>query len=271
MLARVRIVLVRPLRSGNVGSIARAMANFGLSDLVLVAPGCDPFDAQGTGFAARGKPVLAGARIVPTISDALTDCIASFATSAKGGLYRRQAGIAPADAADAVLQKAASGPVAIAFGPEDRGLLQEELLHFDRVIEIPANPAYPALNLAAAATIVCYELRQAFRRSQGAAPIDAHPDIAPHGRTDILYAKLFDALERIGFFRTQQSPEHLRLALRRIFGRVELSTNEVDILIGMAQQIRWYYDHHPPTETEAAPRPRRGSTKPRRRQAARED
>jgi TrmH family RNA methyltransferase len=269
MLARVRIVLVRPLRSGNVGAVARAMANFGLSDLVLVAPACDPLDAQGTGFAARGKPVLAAARVVPSIADALQDCIASFATSAKGGLYRRQAGIAPAAAADAAMQKASSGPVAIAFGPEDRGLLQEELLHFDRVIEIPADPAYPALNLAAAATIVCYELRQAWCRTRDSAPMDSRQDVAPQGRTDILYAKLFDALERIGFFRTQQSPEHLRLALRRIFGRVELSTNEVDILIGMAQQIRWYYDHHLPTEGNADRH--RGPIASRRRRTARED
>lgn len=245
MLDRLRIVLARPIRSGNVGAVARIMANMGLSDLVLVGPQCDHLDEQAMGFAARAKPLLAGARVVDSIPAAVEDCVLTLATSAKGGMYRRQAGMTPEAAAALVVEMAASGPVAVVFGPEDRGLLQREVLHFDRVIEIPADPQYPALNLAAAAVVICYELRQAWEKSAGREPA-AQDDIAPHGRTDILFAKLFDALDAIGFFRGQQNPDHLRLALRRIFGRVQMSTNEVDILIGMAQQIRWYYDHHSP-------------------------
>jgi tRNA/rRNA methyltransferase len=244
MLDRIRIVLVRPIRSGNIGAVCRAMMNMGLSELVLVSPACDPTDEQAQGFAARAKPLLERARLVDSVPAALEGCVTTFAASAKGGMYRRQAAMTVAAAADLAL--AAAGPAAFAFGPEDRGLVMRELLHFDRVCEIPADPDYPVLNLAAAATIVCYEIRQAWLRAARRPPWppDDEP-IATDQRKRILYAKLFDALDGIGFFGGQQNPEHLKYALRRVFGRRTMTVNEVDILIGMAQQIRWYAARHP--------------------------
>lgn len=246
MLDRIRIVLVRPIRSGNVGAACRAMANMGLSDLAVVGPACDLSDAQAQGFAARAKPLLERARVVDSIPAALDGCITTFATSAKAGLYRRQAGLTATAAAELTAQTASHGRVAFAFGPEDRGLRMPELLHFDRVVEIPADPDYPALNLAAAVTVVCYELRQAWLRAQGRppwTPIDE--PLATDDRKRVLYARLFDAFDRIGFFGGQQNPDHLKHALRRVFGRADLTVNEADVLIGMAQQIHWYADHHP--------------------------
>jgi TrmH family RNA methyltransferase len=246
MLERVRIVLVRPIRPGNVGAVCRAMVNMGLSDLVLVAPECDRADPQAQGFAARAKPLLERARSADSIAAALDGCVKTLATSAKGGMYRRQAGVTAAAGAELALDAAANGRVAIAFGPEDHGLVMRELLEFDRVIEIPTDPEYPVLNLAAAVTVVCYELRQAWLRRAGSVPPvlnDEPPAYDERKRT--LYARLFEALEEVGFFGGQQNPDHLKFALRRIFGRVDLSVNEVDILIGMTQQIRWYVERHP--------------------------
>jgi len=246
MLERIRIVLVRPLRAGNVGAACRALANMGLRELVVIAPVCALDDEQALGFAARAKPLLAQARVVASLSAALEGCVLTFATSGKGGMYRRQAALPAREAAALAVQTAARGPVAIAFGPEDRGLVLSELLAFDRVLEIPADPAYPALNLAAAVAIVCYELRQAWLRAAGQPPwppTDEPP--APEQRKRVLYDRLFSALERIGFFGGQQRPEHLRFALRRVFGRANLTLNEADVLIGMARQIHWYADHYP--------------------------
>jgi TrmH family RNA methyltransferase len=244
MLDRIRTVLVRPIRSGNVGAACRAMMNMGLSDLVLVAPECDPDDEQAQGYAARAKPLLARARIVDSIAAALDGCVKSFATSAKGGMYRRQAGVTAAVGAELALEAAAGGRVAIAFGPEDRGLVMRELLEFDHVIEVPADPEYPVLNLAAAVTVLCYELRQQWLRMAGGVPAALNDEpLASDERKRTLYAKLFEALDEIGFFGGQQNPDHLKFALRRIFGRVDLTVNEVDILIGMTQQIRWYVEH----------------------------
>ena len=253
MLDRVRIVLVRPIRPGNLGAVCRAMVNMGLSDLVLVAPECDRGDPQAQGFAARAKPLLERARIVDSITAALDGCVKTFATSAKGGMYRRQAGVSAENGAELALEAMANGRVAIAFGPEDHGLVMRELLEFDRVIEIPADPEYPVLNLAAAVTVVCYELRQEWlRRVGGSQAVLNDEPLASDERKRTLYAKLFEALDEIGFFGGQQNPDHLKFALRRIFGRVDLTVNEVDILIGMTQQIRWYVDRHPGPDVSSA-------------------
>jgi TrmH family RNA methyltransferase len=242
----LRIVLVRPLRPGNVGAVCRAMSNLGLRELVLVAPQCRLDDPQAVGYAARARDRLAQARIVPDVPAALEGCVLTFATSAKGGLYRRSAALAPAEAAELAARTASiAGPVAIAFGPEDRGLVLSELLSFDRVIEIPADPDYPALNLAAAVVIVCYELRCAGLRLSGRplSPPSAGAEPADDARKRAMYERLFQGLERIGFFRGQQYPDHLKFALRHLLGRAELTVNETDILIGMGRQMSWFADH----------------------------
>ena len=246
MLERLRIILVRPIRSGNVGAVCRVMVNMGLSDLVIVSPECVLDDPQARGFAARAKPLLERALVVDSISKALTDCVVTFAASGKGGMYRKQAGVSAATGAELAVEATARGRVALTFGPEDRGLLQRELLEFDRVIEIPANPEYPVMNLAAAVTVMCYELRQAWLRRNGRSREFLSEDPpATDDRKQVMYAKLFESLDQIDFFGGQQNPDHLKYALRRVFGRVDLTVNEVDILIGMTQQIKWYADRYP--------------------------
>ena len=246
MLSRARIVLVSPSGPANVGAVCRAMANMGLADLVVVAPRCDLRDEAAVAYAAHARPLLEAARVVPDIPAALADCVRSYATSSKLGLYRRQAAIAPAEAAAEALPTASRGPVAFAFGREDYGLRDRDLLQFDRIITIPAAESYPVLNLAAAVTVICYELRQAWLTLEGQAPLPlaVDPGLATDEKKQVMFARLFDALGAVGFF-FGQSPDHLKYALRHLLGRIELGVNEVDILIGMARQIRWYVDHHP--------------------------
>lgn len=251
MLDNVRIVLVRPIRPGNVGAACRAMKNMGLGDLVVVSPACELHHPDALGFAARAKSVLDTARVTDSVEQALDDCVVTYAATGKGGPYRKQASTPARDAARHAVATAGAGRVAIAFGPEDRGLVQRELLLFDRVLEIPAAQAYPVLNLAAAVMVVCYELQQAERELQAAdgrplaspvfGPLASEPHASDRHKR-VLYDKLFSALDRIGYFSRQQTSDHLRFAIRRVFGRVELSVNEVDVLIGMASQMHWYID-----------------------------
>ena len=237
MLDRIRIILVESAGSANVGGTARAMANMGLSDLVLVSPRCLLRDEHAIGFASHGLNVLESSKVVDTIPEALNGCAFSYATTSKTGLYRRQAAMSLPDAAPQINQQASSGRVAIAFGPERTGLVDADLLHFDAFINIPADPAYPVINLAASVMLVSYELRRALSRASGASSGIIGDEPATDERKRALYAKLFNALEQIGFFDYQQNPDHLRYALRRIFGRAGLSEIECDVLIGMAQQI----------------------------------
>lgn len=254
MLDRFRIVLLEPSGPANIGAICRVMFNMGLSDLCLVAPRCDLANPEAVSHATHGRQVLAQARVVASIPGALRDCVQSYVTTAKLGLYRRQSAATAHESAQQAVAAAARGPVAIAFGREDRGVLTSELLHFDRVITIPAAPQHPVLNLAAAATIVCYELRRAAlaAANQPELPlaIQAPPAVGEH--KDALFAALFDALERIDFFRGQ-SPEHLRYILRQVFGRIDLSVVESDVLIGVARQIQYYvrtHGHERPVSSE---------------------
>ena len=246
MLERVRIVLVAPSGPANVGAVARIMANLGLSDLVVVSPRCELTDEQAIAYASHGRPVLDTARIFDDIPDALHGCVRTFATSSKLGLYRRQVAVTPAVAAREALERAPVAPVAFAFGREDFGLRTRELLHFDRVVTIPADESYPVLNLAAAVTVVCHELRQAWTvaEERPELPMTVHSGWASNERKEQLFRHLFEALDQIDFF-FGQSPNHLKYALRHLFGRVDLSVNEADILIGMARQIQWYVKHHP--------------------------
>jgi tRNA/rRNA methyltransferase len=246
MLSRVRIVLVSPSGPANVGAVCRAMANMGLGDLVVVAPRCDVYDEAALAYAAHARPLLDTARIVPDVGAALAGCVRAYATSSKLGLYRRQAAITPGEAAAEALPLAARGPVAFAFGREDYGLRDRDLLQFDRIVTVPAAESYPVLNLAAAVMVICYELREAWLKLEGKPPLPLaiDPGLATDEKKQVMFERLFDALGAIGFL-FGQSPDHLKYALRHLLGRIELGVNEVDILIGMARQIRWYVDHHP--------------------------
>jgi tRNA/rRNA methyltransferase len=218
----------------------------GLADLLVVAPRCDPKAEPAVAYAAHGGHVLEQARVVPDIASALAGCVRSYATSSKLGLYRRQAAITPAEAAAEALPLTRQGRVAFVFGREDYGLKNDELLHFDRIVTIPADEHYPVMNLAAAVAVISYELRKASLELAGKPPLpmNIEPGIVTAEKKEILFEKLFDALERVGFF-FGQNPDHLKYALRHLLGRLDLGVNEADILIGMARQIRWYVDHHP--------------------------
>lgn len=246
MLERVRIVLVSPSGPTNVGAVARVMANMGLSELVVVDPRCEVCAEQAVAYAAHGRAVLDNARVVNDLPAAMEGCLRTFATTSKLGMYRRQAAITVTDAATEALEITRQGPIAFAFGRENFGLRTDELLHFDRVVTIPADEIYPVLNLAAAVTVVCYELRRAWTMvgGQPELPMAMHSGWAPNERKEMLFKHLFDALDQIGFF-FGPNPDHLKYALRHLFGRIDLSINEADILIGMARQMQWYVQHHP--------------------------
>lgn len=250
MLEQIRVVLIEPSGPANVGAVCRAMYNFGLRHLFVVSPRCELDSPEARGYSTHGQHILRDARIVPALPEALADCVQSWVTTAKLGLYRRQSAAPPREAAPIALAAAAEGPVALAFGREDRGILTTELLHFDRVITIPANPEYPVMNLAAAVTIVAYELFQAevARTALPALPTAINRNLARGAQKEKMFELLFEALDRIDFFRGQ-SPDHLRYILRHTFGRVELTNIETDVLIGMARQILYYAKHQPPKQT----------------------
>ncbi len=238
MLERIRIVLVEPAGAANVGAAARAVANMGVGQLVLVSPQCRVDDEQARAFASAAQSHLRAARIAGSLGEALRGCVASFGTTARAGRFRTQHNLVARDAAREAVRRAAAGDVAFAFGPERTGLTSADLLLLDRVVTIPSSPDYPALNVAAAVMIVCYELFLASHAESTPPPRPRDRPAADEARRR-MYAALFDALDRVGYFRAPNRPQ-LQLGLRRLFGRLPMTEFECGLLFGVARQILWY-------------------------------
>ena len=230
LLERVRIVLCRPSHPGNIGSSARAMKNMGLADLRLVAP--QRFPAPEAEWLASGAAdVLEAARVHATLGEAIGDCVAAYALSARPREWSPQA-LAVREAAGAALGRAAQGPVAFVFGNETAGLTNEEMFACQTLVHIPADPAYTSLNLAQAVQVVCYELRMA----QGAEVPEMRSE-KPATAADLegLYAHLERAATETGFMAPGSK---LRERWRRLFSRVPaLEREEVNILRGLLKAL----------------------------------
>jgi tRNA/rRNA methyltransferase len=234
-------VLVRPHYAGNLGSVARVMRNFGLSDLVLVAPYASPTDLEARRLATHGLSLLDSARVVPDLGDALADCVLTLATSAlTGGIVRRGMIGPPAETMPALLAAAARGPVALVFGPEPHGLSNEEIGRCHGMVHIPVDPDYPALNLAQAVTVCCYELRKAWSVAVNAGRNEppAGPVVAPHAEQERMFAHLHEGLEAVGYLFGDRQ-ESLMHAMRQLIGRAMPTPQEVRMLHGLARQLLW--------------------------------
>jgi tRNA/rRNA methyltransferase len=236
-----RVVLVETLYPGNLGSVARVMANMGLSDLVLVAPVARRTDRRARRMATHGEPILDAARVVDELEAALGECVLVAGTTARiGGPFRRQNITPPDDAAAALAAEMRQGRrVALVFGSEPNGLDNDAVARCHQLICIPTAAEYPALNLAQAATICLYELRRAWEKSSPRQPEYVAADVAAQQR---LFAELQTALEEIHFLYGPKA-DSLMHALRHLLGKARLSTMEVKLLHGLARQIRWYASH----------------------------
>ena len=235
VLGNFAFVLVRPLQAGNVGSAARALKNMGLGDLRLVAPSAAAGGRVAAAMAVHADDVLRDAQRYASLGAALADCTLAVGTTCRRGLYRR-AWSGCARRRRNWLREAAANRVAIIFGPEDTGLVNRELKLCQRLVTIPTAPEYPSLNLAQAVMLVAYELMIA---AGAAREMPAAEPYAPAAAVDAMMERLSEALVSIGFL-PAENPEHIMFALRAILGRAGIGARELDILSGLARQIRWF-------------------------------
>ncbi|MHB1423686.1 MAG: RNA methyltransferase [Gemmataceae bacterium] len=236
-----RVVLVRPRIAANIGAAARVMRNMGLSDLVLVAPEADPTDIEARRLATHGEEVLDRVRMVADLGAAVVDCVLVAATSARvGGLTRRQFVGPPDEIAPRLIEAMSSGPVALVFGPEASGLSNPEVSRCHYLIHVPTDPQCPVLNLAQAVAICTYELRRHWLR-QALAPTLLPPVEAPAPFADRerAFEHLRQALEDVHFLWNEKA-DSLMHALRHLLDRAEPTRMEVDLLHGLARQLRWF-------------------------------
>ena len=230
----IRIVLVEPSHPGNIGAVARAMKNMGLDQLVLVAPRQFPH-SEAIARASGADDVLAKARIVATVAEALAGC--GFVVATTSRTRDQYFGVADVrDAAERVLKESRRGPTAVLFGAERAGLTNEQLEAAHLLIQIPASDAYPSLNLAMAVQIVTYELFRARGVRIETAP--AAGPLAEPVEMERLYEHLARVLEEIDFRDRTQGGTHLMARLRRLFQRAALDRNEVNILRGILTAVQ---------------------------------
>jgi tRNA/rRNA methyltransferase len=230
-MPQVRIVLCRPSHPGNIGAAARAMKTMGLSDLRLVAP--ENFPApEAQWMATHAQDVLQGSRIHASLADALADCVAAFALSARSREWSTRVLEARAAAAQAAQLE---GPVAFVFGSEEAGLTNEEMLACQYLVHIPAHPESSSLNLAQAVQVVCYEMFLTSPRKNPDRRLEKPATVAD---LEGLYRHLEQAAIESDFFKPA-SGSRLPTRLRRLFSRVpNLEREEVNILRGLLNALQ---------------------------------
>ena len=230
LLDKVRVVLCRPSHPGNIGAAARAMKTMGITDLRLVAP--EKFPAkEAEWMATHAVDVLETARVVPSLAEAISDCAAAFALTARPREWSPQV----LDARGAAQQAVGLGDkVAFVFGSESAGLTNEEMFACQYLVHIPANPEASSLNLAQAVQVVAYE---AFVAAGGTVPRFREEKLATVEDLEGLYAHLRDASVTSGFH-VPEAGSKLPERLRRLFSRVPgMTREEVNILRGLLKSL----------------------------------
>jgi TrmH family RNA methyltransferase len=231
MTTLVRIVLIDPSHPGNIGSVARAMKNMALSDLVLVRPRSFPH-AEANALAAGADDILAGARIVASVAEAISDCGFIAGTTSRPRSYYWEF-TTPRDVAGRIVALPQEDRAALLFGSERYGLGTDDLNHCNVLVRIPANPEYCSLNLAMSVQLVAYEIFMARERPDTRMQLEM--PLAPSGDLEHFYAHLHQVLNEIDF---DDRTGHLMERLRRLFNRAQLDRNELNIMRGILSAVQ---------------------------------
>jgi TrmH family RNA methyltransferase len=229
-----RVVLVAPLYSGNVGSVARLTMNFGVRDVVLVNPQCDPLNAEAQKFACKlSQNRLREFRTVNTLAEAIEDCPTVVGFSRRTGVFRI------ADVAlDDVKAMPRDGRVALVFGREDNGISRDEILQCTHVCSIPSSSECPSLNLSHSVAVVLSRLYALNEKNCGSTPpsvedAETKADIAiSSAHFEELMTHCRETLLAVGLTEAG-NPDRMMPHLRRIFQRARLSDKELRLIRGI--------------------------------------
>jgi tRNA (cytidine32/uridine32-2'-O)-methyltransferase len=234
----VRIVLVEPREAGNVGAAARAMKNFGFTDLTLVGTPPGPLDAASEWWASGAEDLVESARRVETLSEALADVRLAIATSSTRG--RASGEVRDVREVPGMVRALPeSSRVAIVFGRERSGLTTGEQSLCHEVMKIPTSPSFPVMNLAQAVALVCWEMARAAEGEDAAAsPVEQEDPPATHAEVERLHEAAQRFLLEIGFL-NPQNPEAIYRELRSMLSRRRPSAREVTLLLGILRQAEW--------------------------------
>jgi tRNA (cytidine32/uridine32-2'-O)-methyltransferase len=232
MLNNIRIVLIETSHPGNIGSAARAMKTMGLKNLCLINPKLFPHQ-KANEMASSAIDVLENAVVVNSLEDALADCHLIIGTSTRSRTIPWPV-LSPRELAEKVCKESDSMQTAILFGREQSGLTNEELhlCHFH--VQIPANPEYSSLNIAAAVQVISYELYVASLKAE--TPVAWDYPLANSNELEGFYTHLEKVLIDLEFL-NPKAPRQLMTRLRRLFSRTRLDVMEINILRGILGSV----------------------------------
>ncbi|MCB1332248.1 MAG: RNA methyltransferase [Roseivivax sp.] len=233
-------VLVRPQMGENIGAAARAMWNFGLDRMRIVAPRDGWPNPRAVAMSSGAGRLLDDAMLAPDIAGAIADCTYVFATTARPrGLTKPV--FTPEQAMTVAREKIAAGEkVAVLFGPERAGLENEDIALANAIVSVPVNPDFASLNLGQCVLLTAYEWRRVADQTPGEVMEMAGSDWATAVEMDALYAHYEERLDAAGFFFPETKAPGMKLNLRNLFSRLPLTRADVQMLHGiMRQMVRW--------------------------------
>jgi tRNA/rRNA methyltransferase len=243
-LDHIAVVLHRPQIPENIGAAARAMNNMGLRRLVLAAPGNCDFSRVVKMATGSSIDIIEEMEIYDRLEHALGPFNFVAGTTARTGSHRPPM-TSPRALAGQLSEISGLNDAAILFGPEDRGLANDDLRLCHTIVRIP-TAGFSSINLAQAVMIICYELLMASAEPAG----KSAPRLADGFELEGMYSHLKEVLLKIGFI-DRQNPEHWMLNLRRFFSRIQLRAREVRVIRGICRQMDWYTEQIKKNERKA--------------------
>ncbi|MBI4144858.1 RNA methyltransferase [Candidatus Woesearchaeota archaeon] len=225
----ISVILIEPSVPGNIGAVARVMANFGFDELVLVSPKCDHLSEEAQGRSKHARNILRAAKVVHALPK-LDYLIATTSALGTDSNIPRSP-VSPKELVS-LLEGKMNGRIGLVFGPEGPGLTNAQIDKCDFVVTIPTHKKYHSMNISHAVAIVLYELFDAYGETKVAE--DIKPITPAERRVALKY--IDEILERYAF-RTDTKRETQRLLWRRIVGKLFMSKRESYALLGFLRQV----------------------------------
>ena len=232
-------ILVRPQMGENIGAAARAMLNFGLDRMRIVDPRDGWPNPKANAMASGAGRVLDHAGVFPDVDRAVADCDYVFATTARARELVKPI-VTPERAMEMTRAMVAEGKkVGVLFGPERAGLENEDLIRANAIVTVPVNPEFASLNLGQSALLMAYEWGRQTTATLPEVMELARTSFAIREEVEKLADHFEERLSAAGFFFPDTKAEGMKLNLRNMWGRLNLTRAEVQTFHGMLRQIAY--------------------------------
>ncbi|MBT7915824.1 RNA methyltransferase [Candidatus Bathyarchaeota archaeon] len=239
-LTNLRVVLVEPANTGNIGAAARVLKNTGISQLVLVNP-TDKWDPLRTRWLAHASgEILDSCQIFPDLASAVADTHLVIGTTHRTGRGREVIST-PRELIPQIAPLAFHHRIALVFGREKDGLWREELIHCHHLVRFPSAVLYPSFNLSHAVLLLTYEFFQALQEAEPAPP----QPLATAEERERLLNHLFGALDIIDFKPHNDDPANFSRVVRRFFNKIQLDKRDIRVIHRVLGQIRKFASRFP--------------------------